>query len=119
MRRKPKLEMLYEVAPAGELQEKYGLYAENRPELHLNATKVPQSLHPLIPLAEKYGVSDDIMRDDLIQKTPKAELRTLKKTVADYAGLLLEWLAGPESQSGDPPPEYVAFSALLMAADES
>ncbi len=108
----------FEIAPAGQLQKKYGLYAENAPELHLDAAKVPKNLRHLIPLAEKFGVSDDIMRLDLMKKTPKAELKELQKVVMQHEELLLEWLAGSAADQKTFSDEYIAFSAMLMAVDE-
>jgi hypothetical protein len=50
----------FEILPAGEMRAKYGLKAENRPTIILDAGKVPVALRHLIPLAESFGVSDDL-----------------------------------------------------------
>jgi hypothetical protein len=41
----------------------------------------------------------------------------LKDIVERYDDLLDEWLAGPEASSQKPTPEYVAISAMRIAAD--
>jgi hypothetical protein len=64
----------FEILPAGELRAKYGLTAENRPTIILDAAKVPPALRPLIPLAERFGINDDLIRLDVVAKTPVAEL---------------------------------------------
>lgn len=107
----------WEVLPAGEMRRKYGLYAENRPVIKLHPKRVPEALRALIPLAEKFGISDDLIRDDLFAKTPKRELSKLKKTLAEHDDLLDEWLAGPEADGPEFSDEYVAFSAMRMGVD--
>lgn len=106
-----------EVLPAGVMRRKYGLYAENRPAIKLNPARVPEPLRSLIPLAEKFGISDDLIREDLFAKTSKAELERLKRMLAQYNDKFDEWLAGPESKGPDFTPEYIAFSAMRMGAD--
>jgi hypothetical protein len=54
------------IAPASQLQRKYGLYAKNRPVIRLDPEQVPVYLRPLITLAEKWGIGDDIIRNDCI-----------------------------------------------------
>jgi hypothetical protein len=56
----------YEVLPAGEMRAKYGLTAENRPTIVLDVAKVPAGLRPLIPLAEQFGINDDLIREDVV-----------------------------------------------------
>lgn len=50
----------FQILPAGEMQEQYGLTAENRPRIKLNPTNVLVPLRHLIPLAERFGISDDL-----------------------------------------------------------
>lgn len=107
----------WEVLPAGEMRRKYGLYKENRPVIRLNPERVPEPLRHLIPFAEKFGVSDDLIRDDLIEHTPKDELDDLRRMVLNHDDLLDEWLAGPECYGPSYSDEYIAFSAMRMSAD--
>ena len=107
----------FEILPAGELRQKYGLYAENAPEITLDRSRIPDVLAPLIPLAEIWGVSDDLMRADIADKAGPDAVAALQTAIQPFEDELDEWLAGPESQSPDPSPEYIAFSCMRMAAD--
>jgi hypothetical protein len=113
--RKP--EEKWAVLPAGEMRRKHGLYARNRPLIKLDPKRVPEPLRPLIPLAEKFGISDDLIREDFLAKTPKKELTQLKKIIAEYGDHLDEWLAGPEADHPEPTKEYIAFTCMRMGVD--
>ncbi len=65
----------------------------------------------------KFGISDDLIREDLFAKTPKSELARLKKTLAEYDDRFDEWLAGPEADGPELSEEYIAFSAMRMSVD--
>ena len=107
----------FKVLPAGEMRARYGLTAENRPTIHLDAANVPPLLRPLIPLAERFGIADDLIREDVVAKTPDAELETMRLAVDAHSDAFNEWLAGPEAEGPRFSLEYIAFSALRMAAD--
>jgi hypothetical protein len=64
----------FEVLPAGEMRRRYGLTAENRPTIRLDPVAVPPALRRLVPLAEQFGVGDDLIRADIVAKTPAVEL---------------------------------------------
>jgi hypothetical protein len=108
---------VWEVLPAGEMRRKYGLYAENRPVIVLDPARVPEPLRGLIPLAEKFGIGDDLMREDFFAKTPKDELRNLVQALGKHNRELDVWLAGPESSGPDYSAEYLAFSSMRMGVD--
>src|SRR6476469_3505388 len=99
------------------MRAKYGLTAENRPTIVLDAVKVPAALRPLIPLAEQFGVSDDLIREDLITKSSAEELEAMRRAVEAHADAFDEWLAGPEAEGPEYSEEYIAFTCLRMAAD--
>lgn len=107
----------FEVLSTGEMRAKYGLTAENRPTIVLDPRKVPESLRILIPLAERFGIGDDLIREDYVQKCPKSDLVDMKKAVEDHQDQLEAWLTGPESKAPTLSREYVAFTCLLMSAD--
>lgn len=107
----------FEVLPAGEMRRKYGLTTKNRPTIRLDPEKVPAALRHLIPLAEGFGVSDDLMRADLVRKTPPAEVNKLRCAVQEHDVLLDQWLAGSESAAQAVSVEYLAFTCMRMAAD--
>lgn len=83
----------------------------------LDPLKVPAGLRGLIPLAEEFGIADDRKRESLASRAPEARKRVLKATVQKFADDLDAWLAGPEAAGPHSSREYIAFSALRMAAD--
>lgn len=104
----------YEILPAGEMRLKYGLVADKRSVIKLDPKRVPKELHPLIPLAEKFGEPDDLIREDLFSKAPKHELAVLKQTLTRHDRQLDNWLAGPEANGPEFSIEYIAFAAMRM-----
>jgi hypothetical protein len=104
------------IAPASELQRKYGLYAENRPVIHLDLQRVPPHLRHLIPLAEKWGIGDDIIRNDYITKANDAEKRELHDGFYAPFEQITEWV----DSFGNKPmtDEAEAFMYTQMALDE-
>lgn len=80
----------FEILPAGEMREKSGLIADNRPAVRLEPANVPEPLRHLIPLAERYGISDDLIRADFVAKASLAELAELRRAVQDHAEALDE-----------------------------
>ena len=106
----------YGIAPASELQRHFGHYAENRPIIQLDPALVPPDLHHLIPLAEKWGIGDDIIRNDFIDKSSRAEMRELHDALAEPAsGRITEWLNSLDGTLSD---EAAAFMYMEIACDE-
>ena len=106
----------YRLTTVGELR-RAGFTADSRPTIILDPSRVPVSLRPLIPLAEKWGISDDVIRDDVFRFASASDLQHLTDTLRQHEAALDEWLAGPEASSTLPSPEYVAFSAMRMGVD--
>jgi hypothetical protein len=107
----------FEVLRAGEMRKKYGLTAENRPIIRLDPATIPEPLRHLIPLAERFGISDDLIRAAYMDKTPLADVEELRRVVQEHDALLDEWLAGPAAEGPTFSAEYIAFSCMRMAAD--
>jgi hypothetical protein len=99
------------------MRAKYSLTAANRPAIKLDPSGVPLALRHLIPLAEQFGVSDDLIRADIVAKTPAAELTAVREAVESRADAFDAWLAGTEANGPEFSQEYIAFSCLRMAAD--
>jgi hypothetical protein len=78
-----------------------------------------ENLRHLIPYAELWGVNDDLIRDDMVRSAPREALEDLKRLVERHDDLLDEWLAGPEADVASPSTEYLAFTAMRMAADQT
>jgi hypothetical protein len=111
-------EPYFEIASGKVLREKYGLTAENRPSIRLDVSRVPEELRCWIPLAERWGIGDDLIREDCIEKATAEELRELLEWQPDD-GTLDAWLTGPESSGARVSEEYVAFTCLVMAYDSA
>jgi len=107
----------FEVMSVGEMRKKYYTPGEQPPPVRLDPVHVPERLRILIPLAEKWAISDDILRADAVRRASPDEIANLKKIVQDYDDVFDEWLAGPEARSPNPSAEYLAFSNMRMAAD--
>lgn len=104
----------FEVVSVGEARARFGFGPDQRPILRLDPQRVPPNLHDLIPLAEKWGIADDLVREACASNAEAGELDELVKRVKMREDELDEWLAGPEAEVKDPSSEYVAFSALAM-----
>ncbi len=113
----PEDEQQFEVLPVGKLRKKYYFPDEHPPELRLNPANVPAKLVHLIPIAERWGISDDMLRMDAVRKADSGEVADLKRIVREHDDALDEWLAGPEAQSRNPSKEYLAFTHMRMASD--
>ena len=85
----------------------------------LSRDNVPKEFWHLIPLAQKYGFSDDSFRLEMLQSISQNEKLELKSFLEAYDDKLDSWLAGPEASGPQFSNEYIAFSALRMAADEA
>jgi hypothetical protein len=105
------------ILPARELQRRYGLYAENRPVIRLDPENVPSSLRDLIPLAETWGIGDDIMRLDFEEKASDAAKRALVSSLGGRIPDVQEWLRSQPAGTGMSE-EAAAFMYLLSAWDE-
>jgi len=105
-----------EIAPAHVLQKKYGLYAENRPEIRLDPGKVPEGLRSLIPQAEKWGIGDDIIRGDLVDQSTPEERQKLHDALYGSYEEITAWL----NSFGDKPmsEEAAAFMYMQEALEE-
>lgn len=105
-----------EIAPAHVLQKKYRLYAENRPEIQLDSSNIPDDLRNLIPYAEKWGIGDDIIRNDFIEKATDAEKQELHDALFEPYERITAWL--DSFNSGAMSEEAAAFMYMQLALDE-
>jgi hypothetical protein len=99
-----------------EMEKYYGALYRKYPKLSLRAAKIPKQFWCLIPYAEFWGVSDDNDREELVNASSAYALRNLRNVVDAFDAELGEWLGGAEADEPDPSAEYIAFSAMRMAA---
>ena len=79
---------------------------------------VPRGLEPLIPFAEKWGISDDARRVDQVERAANNELHELVACLdLVEERILWNWLEDPVSANKTPTREYVAFTCLTMAIE--
>jgi hypothetical protein len=86
-------------------------------KVHLNRDGVPLSLRPIVHYAEFWGRVDDWERGALLRSAGEGLRRNLKDVVIHYEEPLEEWLLAVSTDSGPLSDEFVAFTAMLMAAD--
>jgi hypothetical protein len=88
--------------------------------IELRPDAMPPAVRSLLPLARRWGIGDDGYRDAAVAE---ADAETLAALVAAVDGIdgaaLYGWLAGPQASSARPSAEYVAVTALTMAADQA
>ncbi|MGA9780384.1 MAG: hypothetical protein WBS33_19170 [Verrucomicrobiia bacterium] len=86
----------------------------------LNTTTMPSALIPLLPMAEKWGIGDDLERDAKVKNASLEELESLVHCIDEITDSdLFGWLSGPESENPKPSEEYLALTALTMAIDSA
>jgi hypothetical protein len=88
--------------------------------IELRSDAVPSAVRSLLPLARRWGISDDGYRDAAVAEADAETLAALVAAVDAIDDAALHgWLAGPEASSARPSAEYVAVTALTMAADQA
>lgn len=83
-----------EILPNAEMKEKYQLTADKRPIIHLDPSQVPADLRDLIPHAEKWGIGDDIIREDFESKASQSEKAALAAALKGRNARITQWLDG-------------------------
>lgn len=106
-----------DILSAEQMKQRYGSFYDSSPKVHLDRSMVPKRFWPLLPYAEFWGIVDDLEREILVKQAPTDVQHNLKEVVTAFDSALDEWLAGPEADNPNPTDEYIAFSAMGMAAD--
>ncbi len=82
----------------------------------LRSEVVPKEFQHLLPLAQKWGIGDDIERGNLENKTSRTEKQELSDAVRPYRQQINSWL---ETFLNAPmPDEAAAFLYMLEAMEE-
>jgi hypothetical protein len=82
----------------------------------LVADRAPLSVRYLMPLAERWGIGDDVERNLAVENASEAERSELIEQVAVAPDEVWSWL-GDSDEGEARTPEYVAFTCLTIAAD--
>jgi hypothetical protein len=109
----------FEVGPSWLLQQKYGLYAENRPAIVIDPSQVPEHLRLLIPMAERWGIGCDITRLDYIHRQPREDVRTFYASVLPLRPAIDTWLDSLPDDTAQWPDAAVYFLYLAIAHDDA
>jgi hypothetical protein len=75
---------LYEIHTREEWIRDFGLGAENYAPPALDPAAVPEAVRPLVPLAEIFGIRDDVTRGDFIDKQTDDALRAFCNVMEKY-----------------------------------
>jgi hypothetical protein len=106
-----------EILPANEMKAKYNLTAENYEPPELDPNNVPANLRDLIELAAKWGIGDDIIRDDFEQRASAGDKQELRRALTGRTAEVTRWL--DSSEAGRPmTAEAACFMYMLEALDE-
>ncbi len=81
-----------EILPSHVMKDKYGLSIENYKPPITNPKVVPENLRDLLPLAEKWGIADDIIRNDFQEKASDEEKKELVNALDGKWLEITEWL---------------------------
>ena len=85
----------------------------------LRAERVPPGGRSLLRFAERWGVGDDYEREAAVAAATPDDLIDLVGGVDAAGDDFWDWLAGPESYETEPSEEYLALTAVTMAADSA
>lgn len=86
----------------------------------LSAGSVPPPLHGLLPVAQEWGISDDGYRTTAVAQAASETLIALVAAIDEVDDATLSgWLTGSEDALQHPSSEYLAVTALTMAADQA
>ena len=82
----------------------------------LEANNVPAELRHLVPLAERWGIGDDVDRNAAVDRATPAERAELERALAPVHARITAWL---DSFGQQPmPDEAAAFMYMQLALEE-
>jgi hypothetical protein len=106
----------HEILPIHVFQERYDLTAESYTPPRLDPEAVPQHLRDLLPMATKWGIGDDVIRDDFQEKASEEEKLELQRLLNGKGQAINDWLDsfGNNLMSD----EAAAFMYMMLGLDE-
>jgi hypothetical protein len=105
-----------EILTSDQMKQKYGLTIENYKPVHLNPENIPEEIRDLTSLAEKWGIGDDVIRNDMHFKVSDDEKQALKSTLNGRTQFINQWL--DSFVNGKMSNEAAAFMYMLEGFDE-
>ena len=92
--------------------------SKNRPTIRIRVEEVPPGLRDLIPLAERWGIPDDIIRHDVFVKATQSEKEAFRRSLTGRTQEVNSWL--DTFPSGQPMTDSAAhFMYMLEGFDEN
>ena len=82
----------------------------------LDAAKVPEDLRDLVPVAQRWGIGDDVARSERVQKATAAEKSELRAAFGPRQARITAWL--DSFGQGAMPDEAAAFMYTQLAIEE-
>ena len=82
----------------------------------LDPAKVPADLRDLVPLAQSWGIGDDVARSERVQKASAAERSELRAALGPRQARITAWL--DSFGQGAMPDEAAAFMYTQLAIEE-
>ena len=82
----------------------------------LDSAKVPAYLRHLVPLAQRWGIGDDVARSEQLQKATAAERSELRAAFGPRQAQITAWL--DSFRQGPMPEETAAFMYTQLAIEE-
>jgi hypothetical protein len=95
-----------------ELSERYRLVCGAYPDLQFDTSRVPAELHPLLPIAARYGHGVRVMLEDCVAKLSRKDAASIAAQINLHAAAIEAWVSKhPNSFNVT---EVTAFRSLLM-----
>jgi hypothetical protein len=82
----------------------------------LNPEQVPEDLRHLVPLAEKWGIGDDVDRNAKVERATPAERSELRAAITPVSSSITTWL--DSFGKGAMSDEAAAFMYMQLALEE-
>lgn len=87
------------------------------PVRRLDPAAVPASLRGLVPLAERWGIGDDVDRARALERATDEEKEQLREAVDEHGAEITRWLDS-FGQGTVMPDEAAAFMYMQLAVEE-
>jgi hypothetical protein len=106
-----------DIAPADSFRAAYAPDAIAAARTPLDPAKVPANLRGLVPLAEYWGIGDDVLREMMQEGESPAKKKAMADAVNPHNAAITAWLDG--LRTGEPmSDEAAAFMYMQQGLDE-
>jgi hypothetical protein len=95
-----------------ELSDRYRLICGAYPDLQFDASRIPAELHPLLPIASRYGHGIRVMLEDCVAKLNRKDAASIASQINLHAAAIEAWISKHPSSFNAI--EVTAFRSLLL-----